>query len=109
MAKTKVKPAHDIAKGNAPDTGSPGPPPAPTRPAAPDVISHPRAGIAAGFYGGNADSGPVSLVPGTTRQSPLADNLRASVDDSGELDRIQREGTARQDSSIAGQLRTITG
>jgi hypothetical protein len=106
MAKTRVKPAHDIAKGNAPDTGSPGPTPAPTRPAAPDVISRPRAATPAG-YGMNSDAGPVSVAPGTTRQSPLADNLRASVDDDGVLDRVQREGTARRDDSITSQLRSI--
>jgi hypothetical protein len=106
MAKTRVKPAHDIAKGNAPDTGSPGPTPAPTRPAAPDVISAPRRATAAG-YGMNSDSGPVSLSPGMTRQSPLADNLRASVDDDGVLDRVQRQGTARVDDSITSQLRSI--
>jgi hypothetical protein len=94
MAKTRVKPAHDIAKGNAPNTGAPGPTPAPTRPSAPDVISAPRKGTAAG-YGMNSDAGPVAIAPGATRQSPLADNLRASVDDDGVLDRVQRDGTAR--------------
>jgi len=106
MAKTKVKPAHDLAKGDGPNTASPGPTPAPTRPIAPDVISAPRKATAAG-YGMNSDNGPVSLAPGTTRQSPLADNLRASVDDDGVLDRVQREGTARQDDSVTGQLRKI--
>lgn len=106
MAKTKVKPAHDIAKGNGPNTGAPGPTPAPTRPAAPDVISAPRHATAAG-YGMNSDAGPVSLAPGQQRRSPLAENLKASVDDDGCLDRVIREGTARVDNSITGQLRSI--
>jgi hypothetical protein len=99
----KVKGA---APGDAPNTGAPGPTPAPTRPAAPDVISRPRQATPAG-YGMNSDAGPVSLAPGVTRQSPLADNLRASVDDDGVLDHVQQFGTARRDDSITGQLRKI--
>lgn len=79
----KIKGAGDfpaVAAGNAPDTGSPGFTPAPTRPAAPDVISAPRHGTPAG-YGMNSDAGAVSLVPGQQRLSPLAANMKATRDD----------------------------
>src|SRR5579864_8112205 len=80
----KIKGAGDIpatAAGNAPtNTGAPGPTPAPTRPAAPDVISAPRHGTPAG-YGMNSDAGPVSLAPGLQRLSPLATNMVATRDD----------------------------
>jgi hypothetical protein len=108
MAKTKVKFAHDTeggtkmsiqAKGNAPvATGMP-------RQPAPDVISNPRSGGAGyGMSGGavNPSRAPVGSV-----RSKLAQNLLDSTDDDGVLDHIIKNGTARQDDSITGQLRTI--
>ena len=88
------------AKGNGPATGMQKTP-------APDAISAPRSGSGQG-HGSN---GPVgnnpSVEPGKRVLSPLAQNLESSVDDDGCLNRIIREGTARQDDSITSQLRTI--
>jgi hypothetical protein len=95
----------EAAKGNAPNTGAPGPTPAPTRPAPPDMVTNPRAPHGTG-YGTNQDAGPASIEPGTTRASALAANMRASVDDDGCLDRIQKNGT-RMDDSINTQLRKV--
>jgi hypothetical protein len=50
---------------------------------------------------------PSSVEPGKAVRSPLAANLKSSVDDDGVLDRIIRDGTARQDESVTGQLRKI--
>jgi hypothetical protein len=88
------------AKGNAPATGMQKTP-------APDAVSQPRSGAGQG-YGAN---GPVgnspSVAPGKAVISPLGANLKSSVDDDGVLDRIIRDGTARQDESVTGQLRKI--
>jgi hypothetical protein len=83
------------ADGNAPNTGAPGPTPAPVRPAAPDVISRPRAPIGAGYGMSGGAENPSSIAPGTKLESAMAANLRASVDDDGLLDRIQRQGSGR--------------
>ena len=88
----KVKGA---APGDAPNTGAPGPTPAPVRPVAPDVISHPRAPIGAGYGQSGGSENPSSINPGTKLESAMAANLRASVDDDGLLDRIQRLGSGR--------------
>jgi hypothetical protein len=88
------------AKGNAPATGMPKTP-------APDAISAPRRGAGQG-YGANGPTGNnPSVEPGKSITSPLAANLKASVDDDGVLDRVIKQGTARQDDSVTGQLRKI--
>ena len=86
------------AKGDHPATGMP-------RPIAPDEVSHIRAPGAAG-YGMNGPQAS-SVDPAKAVLSPLAHNLKASVDDDGCLDRIIKEGTARQDDTVTGQLRKI--
>lgn len=95
------------AKANAPDTGSPGPTPAPTKraiPTAPDQVSMIRKPSAVG-YGMNGDVSPSSITPGQQRLSPLAQNLKASSDDGeGVLDTVIAKGTARVDSEITSQL-----
>jgi hypothetical protein len=88
------------AKGNAPNTGAPGPTPAP------DEVSQVRSPTRAG-YGMNGYAGPSSLNPSKAQMSPLAANLKASIDDDGALDRVIRDGTARVDSEITSQLRDI--
>lgn len=94
------------AKGNAPG-GGPIKTPGPTRPAAPDVISQARLG--GDGYGQNSGrNNPSSVPPGQQRLSPLAANLKASVDDDGVLDHIIASGTARQDTTVTGQLRSIS-
>jgi hypothetical protein len=98
--------AFQNAKGNAPDTGMPKQP----RPAAPDQISKVRAPSAQG-YGMNAGgSNPSSVAPDKIAQtmSPLAANLKASVDDDGVLDDVIAHGT-KLDDEINGQLRKIAG
>jgi hypothetical protein len=80
--------------------------PAPTRPAAPDEVTAVRAPTRPG-YGMDGDTSRSNTSPGETVKSILARNLEASVDDDGALARIEREGTAKQDDSVSGQLRTI--
>jgi hypothetical protein len=98
------------AKGNGPNTGAPGPTPAPTRPArpnAPDLVSSIRDTQGGNAYGQNSPQGnPSSVAPGKQLLSPLAANLKSSVDDDA-IDRVISEGTARQDDFITGQLRQI--
>lgn len=86
--------AYQTAKGNGPSTGTPKTP-APTRPAAPDVISRIRAPSTLG-YGMNDALNPASIDPGQQLLSPLAENLKASGDDGeGMLDRVIARGTAK--------------
>jgi len=95
------------AKGNAPDTGSPGPTPPPTRPVAPDLVSRIRAPQGGAGYGQNSSEfNPSSIDPSKQLRSPLGENLKASVTDEA-IDRVIKEGTARRDDSITGQLRKI--
>jgi hypothetical protein len=88
------------AKGNGPATGM-------AKTPAPDAISAPRSGSGQG-HGSN---GPVgnnpSVEPGKRVLSPLAQNLESSVDDDGVLATVISKGTARVDSEISSQLRTI--
>lgn len=93
------------AKGNGPATGMQKTP-APLRPAAPDEVTAIRAPTKPG-YGMNGDTSRSNTSPGEQTKSILARNMEASVDDDGALDRITREGTAKVDDSISGQLRTI--
>lgn len=93
------------AKGNAPGAG-PVKTPGPTRPAAPDVISQARLG--GDGYGQNSGRNNPSVIPsGSQKLSPLAANMKASVDDGGALDTVIARGTAKQDVSVTGQLRDI--
>jgi hypothetical protein len=94
------------AKGNGPATGMQKTP-APTRKAPPDAVTSIRAPTPQG-YGENGPHANASRTnPGETVESDLAMNLRESVDDDGALARIVKEGTAKVDDSISGQLRTI--
>jgi len=96
-----------LAAGDAPNTGSPGPTPPPTKKLAPDVISAPRAATPQG-YGMSPGHNPSSIPPGTQLLSPMAEVLKEGQDDGeGVLDRITKEGTARRDDAITSQLRKI--
>jgi hypothetical protein len=105
MAFQQVK---TTAKGNAANTGAPGPTPAPkAKPQQPDQISQVRAPTHVG-YGMNSFAGRSSLNPGEQLLSPMALSLKAASDD-GEnvLATVVAKGTARRDSSITSQLRDI--
>jgi hypothetical protein len=105
MEDQMAKQVQQPAKGNAPGAG-PVKTPAPKRPAAPDVISQARLG--GDGYGQNSGRNNPSSVPaGSQKLSGLAANMKASVDDDGCLDRIIASGTARQDTSVTGQLRNV--
>ena len=81
------------APGNGPNTGEPRSL-APTRPAAPDVISTPRAGVQA-FYGMPGGHNPSSIGPGETLMAPLSANHKSSSDDGeGVLDMVIAKGIA---------------
>jgi hypothetical protein len=92
--------AYKVAKGNAPATGI-------QKSVPPDAVSAPRSGGGQG-YGAN---GPVgnspSVAPGKSVISLLGANLKSSVDDDGVLDSVIKNGTARQDVNVTGQLRKI--
>jgi hypothetical protein len=89
---------YKTAKGNAPATGMPKTP-------APDQVTNIRSPGGSG-YGQNGVQ-PSSVEPGKSVLSPLAANLKSAVDDDGVLDRVIRDGTARQDETVTGQLRKI--
>lgn len=97
------------AKGDAPDTASPGPTPAPKArvvPSAPDEISMVRHPTPNG-YAMNGPQ-PSSINPGQQMLSPMAANLKASSDDGeGVLDAVIAKGTARNDDRVTSQLRSI--
>jgi hypothetical protein len=59
------------APGDAKNTGSPGPSPAPTKETA----------FGRENYGANAYGGPSSIEPGSKSSSPMADALKAGQDD----------------------------
>jgi hypothetical protein len=90
----RVKGFGNSAAGDAANNGMPVTP-APVRPVAPDVVTHPRQPIGASYGMSGGSENPSSIPPGSTLQSSLATNLRASVDDDGLLDRIQRLGSSR--------------
>jgi hypothetical protein len=95
------------ADGNGPNTGAPGPTPAPTKKVAPDVISAPRNATPEG-YGMSPGHNPSSIAPGEQLLSPMAEVLKEASDDGeGALDRVIGEGTARRDNAISDQLRDI--
>ncbi len=83
------------AVGDAPATGMMKTPP-PVRPAPPDDITDVRNphNLRSGL-GMNGYRGASSLPPGQTRLSPLAENLKASSEDEGLLDRIAQRGTGK--------------
>lgn len=104
--------AYQNAKGNAPSTGAPGPTPAPTKkviPNAPDEVTSVRAPTFVGRYGLNGYAGASSAEPKQAVTSPMADNLRGTVDDDGVLDRVIA-GDLRRDvgDPIADQQRPIS-
>jgi hypothetical protein len=90
------------AKGDAPNTGSPGPTPAPRAkaPAAPDSVSKLRAPSTGNGYGQNGFAGRSSINPGEQELSPLAANLKATVDDDGALDAVIARGAKMADSNF---------
>ena len=84
----KIKKAHggkvkgfSMADGNGPATGMPGPTPAPTRPFAPDVISHPRAPVGAGYGMSGGAENPSSIAPGVELSSQMSKVLRDAQND----------------------------
>lgn len=91
------------AKGDAVNTGAPGPTPPPTIPMAPDDVSdlrHP-ANVRSG-YGMNNSTLPSSIEPSRLVQAPLAENLEAFQHAKGDpewggltLDHVRKHGTAR--------------
>lgn len=82
------------AAGDAPNTGAPGPTPAPVKFANPSMAERDfKPG-----YGTNHDPHPSAIDPGEKAASALADNLRskAAESDAGDLlGRIAERGTAR--------------
>lgn len=92
--------AYQAAKGNGPATGMQKTP-------APDQISNPRAPGVAAYGESGGPNNPSSVPAGHRVISALGANLESSVSDDGVRDRIIREGTARQDDSVTGQLRDI--
>ena len=98
------------AKGAADPNAGPAVTPAPTRPAkaaAPDLIGTPRRQQNVGnSYGLRGYAGASSANPGEMVRSQLAENLKSSVQDDA-IDVVIARGTAKQDASITGQLRSI--
>ena len=86
------------AAGDGPNTGMMKSLP-PVKPAAPDVVTAIRAPTRAG-YGMNSFEGRSSTNPGETVTSPLSDNLKASSEDEGLLDRIARYGIANDGDRV---------
>jgi hypothetical protein len=94
--------------GEGPNTGAPGPTPAPTRPALHDLISAPRGpGAIAGYGQSGGANNPSSIPPGTRVVSPLAANLESSIDDDGVQTAVIANGTARNSARVTNQLRDI--
>ncbi|HVA17446.1 MAG TPA: hypothetical protein VMV59_07000 [Candidatus Dormibacteraeota bacterium] len=100
------------ARGDAPNTGAPGPTPAPVKrvvPAAPDAVSSIRHPTLAADYGQNGYVGRTSTNPGERVASDLAENMRATAGDDV-LDNIIARGTARADAEFelqSPQTRTV--
>lgn len=97
------------ASGNASNTGAPGPTPASAKkvvPQAPDQVTFVRRPSPSG-YGMNGPQ-PSSINPGQQMISPLAANLKATVDDDGALDTVIARGTAKSATFLDdSQLRQI--
>lgn len=100
-SKSKNRAVKSAAKGDAPNTGAPGPTPAPTRTYKNPVLTERQEPTGYGIK----DLGPSSTDPGLSRTSPLADELKrvAAEGDGGDVlaDIIQR-GTARDVTSDLG-------
>lgn len=89
----KVKGA---APGDAPSTGTPEGFVPPVKPLAPDVITHPRMPVGAGYGQSGGSENPSVMAPGFGGpQTPLGKNLEASVDDEGLLARIRERGVGK--------------
>jgi len=101
----------EAAKGNAAQTGAPGPTPAPkSKPTAPDLISQVRSPVTGGNrYGQNQFAGRSSLNPGETLISPMAASLKAAQDD-GEsvLDAVISRGAKMADSNFETRAEPAT-
>jgi hypothetical protein len=99
--------AYQVAKGNAKNTGAPGPTPAPTKKAPPinDVVSRARQG-GDGYAQNSGVNNPSSVPPGTQKISGLAANIRGAVDDPA-LDAVIA-GTPIGNSGPTGQERPIS-
>jgi hypothetical protein len=84
------------AKGDAENTGAPGPTPAPTKETA----------FGRGSYGANAYGGPSSIEPGAKSSSPMADAIRDAQNDGQDvLGKIQAHGVT---GSPSPQTRAIS-
>jgi hypothetical protein len=89
------------AQGNAPNTGAPGPTPAPTRPAAPTLATK----QAATSYGQSGASFPSSVEPGAKVTSQLGLNIDRSGPAMDEI--LQRGHAAGLDSTGEWQTRNV--
>ncbi len=110
MAHQTARAVKSAAKGDAKNTGAPGPTPAPVKKYVnPPVVE--RQEVVG--YGGSKNLGPSSTDPGVTITSPLADELRrvAALSDAGDLlGDIAQHGTARNVSAgdmMAPQTRDV--
>lgn len=94
--------------GPASSEMQPTPPPVRKYAGPTDVVTHPRKpeNVGEGMSGGAEN--PSSLDPGVSLTSPMGESLKAAQEDGeGALDSVIRDGTAKRDSLITDQLRTI--
>jgi hypothetical protein len=87
------------AEGDAPNTGAPGPTPAPVKTYKNPDLEQMR--VFQAGYGTNSDNSPSSLAPGTSKTSSLADELKrvnALGDQGDHLQDIISHGVARNSS-----------
>jgi hypothetical protein len=97
-SKAKRRAITTVAKGDAPNTGSPGPTPGPTKKYVNPILTE---RVEPTGYGQAKNLGPSSVEPGVTETSGLADELRrvAAESDAGDLlAAIADHGTARNAS-----------
>jgi len=78
----------------------------PVKTPAPDVVSTPRNPTGGGGYGENQFNLASSVMPGKSVQSPLAANLRSTVDDPA-LDQVIAGGSGSRDDVLNTQIRKI--
>ncbi len=96
--KAKRRAITTAAKGDAPNTGAPGPTPSPIKKYVNPILVE---RVEPTGYGQAKNLGPSSVEPGVTITSPLADELRrvAADSDAGDLiGDIAAHGTARNSS-----------